>query len=210
MGVVDLIAPWVQRQMKKKKVTDLTQLLAIKKRATEQEVASFKQLQSKEKQVLAAAQSIVRDMELDMKMTDVEYFADSKKAIFYYSAPARVDFRALVKVFISRFRVRVEMRQIGLREEASRIGGIGICGRELCCATWLSTFSSVTPEAAATQQLPINMQKLSGQCGRLRCCLNYELEAYVAALKDIPKITHSLRTKEGQARLQKVDIFHKI
>jgi cell fate regulator YaaT (PSP1 superfamily) len=145
-----------------------------------------------------------------MKLTDVEYQADGTKATFYYSADDRVDFRELIKKLASEFRVRVEMRQISLRQEASRLGGIGSCGRELCCSTWLTEFKSVTTTAARYQNLSLNPSKLSGQCGRLKCCLNYELDTYMDALKDIPELTRPLSTQKGEAKLQKTDIFKRI
>jgi cell fate regulator YaaT (PSP1 superfamily) len=145
-----------------------------------------------------------------MKLTDVEYQADSGKATFYYSAEERVDFRELIKRLAGEFKIRVEMKQISLRQEAGRLGGIGSCGRELCCSTWLTDFKSVSTQAARYQNLSLNPGKLSGQCGRLKCCLNYELETYMDALKDIPEVTKPLLTKRGPARLQKTDIFRKI
>jgi cell fate regulator YaaT (PSP1 superfamily) len=145
-----------------------------------------------------------------MKLTDVEFQADNLKATFYYSADERVDFRELIKLLASEFKVRVEMRQISLRQEAGRIGGIGSCGRELCCSTWLTEFKTVSTSAARYQNLSLNPAKLSGQCGRLKCCLNYELETYMDALIDIPKLEGPLKTTNGQAYLQKVDIFNKM
>jgi cell fate regulator YaaT (PSP1 superfamily) len=145
-----------------------------------------------------------------MKLTDVEFQADNSKATFYYSADERVDFRELIKQLAGEFKIRVEMRQISLRQEASRLGGIGSCGRELCCATWLSEFKNVSTSSARYQNLSLNPGKLSGQCGRLKCCLNYELETYMDALSDIPKVEEFLLTEKGEARLQKTDIFRKI
>jgi hypothetical protein len=145
-----------------------------------------------------------------MKLTDVEYQADNSKATFFYSADERVDFRELIKVLASEFNIRVDMRQISLRQEAGRLGGIGSCGRELCCSTWLTDFKSVTTSAARYQNLSLNPAKLSGQCGRLKCCLNYELDTYITALEDIPKVEKSLLTEKGEAYLQKTDIFGKV
>jgi hypothetical protein len=145
-----------------------------------------------------------------MKLSDVEYQADNTKATFYYSAEDRVDFRELIKQLAAEFKVRVEMRQISLRQEAGRIGGIGVCGRELCCSTWLSDFKNVATSAARYQNLSLNPSKLSGQCGRLKCCLNYELETYMEALQFIPEVEKPLLTEQGEARLQKTDIFRKI
>jgi cell fate regulator YaaT (PSP1 superfamily) len=149
-------------------------------------------------------------MKLNMKLSDVEFQADNTKVTFYYSADDRVDFRELIKVLATEFKVRVEMRQISLRQEAGRLGGIGVCGRELCCSTWLSDFKNVATSAARYQNLSLNPSKLSGQCGRLKCCLNYELETYMDALQDIPKIEAPLLTEKGEATLQKTDIFRKI
>ncbi len=145
-----------------------------------------------------------------MKLTDVKFQADNTKATFYYSADERVDFRELIKRLAAEFKIRVEMRQISLRQEAGRIGGIGSCGRELCCSTWLTDFKSVSTSAARYQNLSLNPSKLSGQCGRLKCCLNYELETYMEALEDIPEVEKPLLTEKGEARLQKTDIFKKI
>ena len=145
-----------------------------------------------------------------MKLTDVEFQADGTKATFYYSADDRVDFRELIKALATEFKIRVEMKQISLRQEASRLGGIGSCGRELCCSTWLTEFKSVTTASARYQNLSLNPSKLSGQCRRLKCCLNYELDTYMDALKDIPELKKPLLTSKGEARLQKTDIFKKI
>ena len=145
-----------------------------------------------------------------MKLTDIEYQAGNTKATFYYSADDRVDFRELIKLLASEFKIRIEMRQISLRQEAGRLGGIGSCGRELCCSTWLGEFKSVSTQAARYQNLSLNPSKLSGQCGRLKCCLNYELDTYMEALKDIPEVSRPLETQKGLAKLQKTDIFRKI
>jgi cell fate regulator YaaT (PSP1 superfamily) len=145
-----------------------------------------------------------------MKLSDVEFQSDNVKATFFYSAEDRVDFRELIKALAAEFKVRVEMRQISLRQEAGRLGGIGVCGRELCCSTWLTDFKNVATSAARYQNLSLNPSKLSGQCGRLKCCLNYELETYMEALEDIPKVEGPLLTERGEATLQKTDIFRKI
>jgi hypothetical protein len=155
------------------------------------------------------ARSLVEELQLKMKLSDVEYQADRTRATFFYSAEDRVDFRDLIKRLAEEFRVRVEMRQISLRHEAGRLGGIGSCGRELCCSTWLTEFKSVSTTAARYQNLSLNPAKLSGQCGRLKCCLNYELETYLDALKDIPQVSRPLQTQQGEAFLQKTDIFKK-
>jgi len=145
-----------------------------------------------------------------MKISDVEYQGDGTKAIFYYTAEERVDFRRLIKVLAEMFRVRIEMRQIGVRQEASRLGGIGSCGRELCCSTWLSKFQSVTTQAARVQQLALNPQKLAGQCSKLKCCLNYEYDVYVDALKEFPDNRTVLKTKKGVGLHQKTEVFKKL
>ena len=142
-----------------------------------------------------------------MKLTDVEFQADNKKATFYYTAEKRVDFRELIREFAKRFHVRIEMKQIGVRQEAAKIGGIGSCGRELCCSTWMTKFPSVSTTAVRYQQLSINPQKISGQCGRLKCCLNFELDSYVEALKDFPNTKIKLRSKQGDAKFVKLDVF---
>src|SRR5204862_3034464 len=149
-------------------------------------------------------------MKLKMTVWYVEYHAVYMKATFFYSADVRVDFRELIKVLAGEVNLRVEMRQISLRQEAGRVGGIGVCGRELCCSTWLSEFKNVATSAARYQNLSLNPSKLSGQCGRLKCCLNYELETYMEALQDIPKVETPLLTEKGEATLQKTDIFRKI
>ncbi len=159
---------------------------------------------------LYRTRQIIEDLKIGMKLTDVEYQADNTKATFYYSAEERVDFRELIKLLAGEFKIRVEMRQISLRQEAGRLGGIGSCGRELCCSTWLGDFKSVSTQAARYQNLSLNPSKLSGQCGRLKCCLNYELDTYMEALKDIPEVEKPLETAKGRAKLQKTDIFRKI
>jgi cell fate regulator YaaT (PSP1 superfamily) len=156
------------------------------------------------------ARAIAEGLGLLMKINDVEIQGDNTKAIFYYTAEDRVDFRELIKLLAEEFKVRIEMRQIGARQEASRLGGIGSCGRELCCATWMSDFKSVTTNAARVQQLSLNPQKLAGQCGKLKCCLNYEYDSYVDALKGIPNTDIRLKLKKGEAVHQKTDIFQKL
>jgi len=149
-------------------------------------------------------------MNLPMKLVDVEWQFDHKKVTFYFTAEHRVDFRALVRELAKRFRTRVELRQIGARDEAARIGGIGSCGRELCCSTWLQSFQPVSTQSAKIQNLPLNPVRLSGQCGRLKCCLNYELELYMGALKDYPRIDSYVTTKNGKGRVQKINIFKEV
>lgn len=210
IGEVALTGELVKLQMKKKDVKETADTIrGILRKATESDLEKMSDLRSKEKNMLIKARVISRSLNLDMKIGDMEYQGDGKKATFYYTADNRIDFRELVKQFAGEFKVKIEMRQIGARQEAGRIGGIGSCGRELCCSTWLSDFDSVSTGAARYQQLSINTDKLSGQCGRLKCCLNYELDTYMDALKGIPKNPDKIKTKEGIAYLRKTDIFKK-
>lgn len=210
IGYVSLQGELVRLQMKKKKVNDDENIKSIYRLATPKDLSKFQEVQDKEMSTLYRTREIIMSQKLAMKLTDVEYQADGTKATFYYSADDRVDFRELIKVLASEFKIRVEMRQISLRQEASRLGGIGSCGRELCCSTWLTDFKSVSTTAARYQNLSLNPSKLSGQCGRLKCCLNYELDTYMEALKDIPEVEVPLQTEKGDAMLQKTDIFKKI
>lgn len=210
IGYVSLQGELVRLQMKKKSVNDDDNIRAIYRVATPKDLSKFEEVQAREMNTMYRTRQIIMDQKLEMKLTDVEYQADGSKATFYYSADDRVDFRELIKVLASEFRIRVEMRQISLRQEAGRLGGIGSCGRELCCSTWLTDFKSVSTAAARYQNLSLNPSKLSGQCGRLKCCLNYELDSYMEALKDIPEFDKPLQTEKGEAVLQKTDIFKKI
>lgn len=210
MGFVALQGELVRLQMIKKKIENDDQIRSVYRIATEKDLQKFDEVTKKEQPTLHRTREIISEQKLNMKLTDVEYQADGTKATFYYSADDRVDFRELIKKLASEFRIRVEMRQISLRQEASRLGGIGSCGRELCCSTWLTEFKSVTTTSARYQNLSLNPSKLSGQCGRLKCCLNYELDTYMDALKDIPELKKPLLTSKGEARLQKTDIFKKI
>ena len=180
------------------------------RRAKEADIERWDVAMREEHRTLIRTRQIVTDMGLDMKVNDVEYQGDRSKAIFYYTADARVDFRELIKVLAEEFRVRVEMKQIGVRQEAGKVGGIGTCGRELCCATWLTTFKSVTTGAAKTQQIMPNPQKLAGQCGKLKCCLNFEYEVYADALKKFPPAGHAIRFQKGLALYKKTDVFRGI
>lgn len=209
IGYVSLTGELVRLQMRKKSVKE-KDVRTIYRIASLKDLEKFESTRNKEMNTLYKTKEIVQDMGLEMKLTDVEYQADNTKATFYYSADERVDFRELIKVLANEFRIRIEMRQISLRQEAGRLGGIGSCGRELCCSTWLTDFKSVSTAAARYQKLSLNPSKLSGQCGRLKCCLNYELDTYVEALKDIPEIDRPLLTEKGEARLQKTDIFRRI
>lgn len=210
LGYVSLKGELVRLQMKKKKVPqDSRDIRPILRVASAQDVERYEAARELELNTMFRARSVVDELQLKMKLSDVEYQADRTRATFFYSAEDRVDFRDLIKRLAEEFRVRVEMRQISLRHEAGRLGGIGACGRELCCSTWLTEFKSVSTTAARYQNLSLNPAKLSGQCGRLKCCLNYELETYLDALKDIPQVSRPLQTQMGDAFLQKTDIFKK-
>lgn len=211
IGHIALQGELVRLQMQRKKISNDDQdIKNIYRVASQKDLERFEEVKNKESLTLFRAREIIQKQKLKMKLTDVEYQADGNKATFYYSADERVDFRELIKLLASEFRIRIEMRQISLRQEAGRLGGIGSCGRELCCSTWLSEFKSVSTSAARYQNLSLNPSKLSGQCGRLKCCLNYELETYIDALRDIPKIEKPLLTERGEAKLQKTDIFRKL
>lgn len=210
LGYVSLQGELVRLQMSKKGIKDDESVKEIYRKASSRDMERWAEARNREESVLYRTKEIIQDRKMEMKMTDVEFQADGTKATFYYSADDRVDFRELIKVMASEFKIRIEMRQISPREEAGRIGGVGVCGRELCCSTWLTNFKSVTTQAARYQNLSLNPSKLSGQCGRLKCCLNYELDTYMEALKDIPEIEKPLLTARGEARLQKTDIFRKI
>jgi len=175
--------------------------------ASENDIQKWKDAVANEDKILVKAKRIIEDHKLEMKLTDVEFQGDNSKATFYYTAEKRVDFRELIREYSRNFGVRVEMRQIGVRQEAAKIGGIGSCGRELCCSTWMTDFPSVSTSAARYQQLSINPQKISGQCGRLKCCLNFELDGYTEALKDFPSIKVQLKSKKGNAKFVKLDVF---
>ncbi|MBR0569516.1 hypothetical protein KB205_02740 [Microvirga sp. STS03] len=210
IGFVSLKGELVRLQMLKKKVDNNEEIRSIYRIATEQDMEKFNEVRDLEGGAMYRSREIIQQLSLRMKLSDVEYQADKSKATFYYSADDRVDFRDLIKKLAEEFKVRIEMRQISLRHEAGRLGGIGSCGRELCCSTWLTDFKSVSTTAARYQNLSLNPSKLSGQCGRLKCCLNYELETYMEALKDIPTVNRPLQTQNGDAFLQKTDIFKKM
>ena len=208
LGLVTLIGELVRFQMKKKKIAIESEMVTkIIRKANQEEIDKWHFLREKEPQIQKRASELAISLGLEMKISDVEYQADGKKATFFYTADSRVDFRQLIKDMAKAFSIRVEMRQIGLREEASRLGGIGSCGRELCCSTWLTDYRSVTTSAARYQQLSLNPLKLAGQCGKLKCCLNYELDAYRSALKNFPKPDIKLKTAKGIGVFQKMDIF---
>ncbi|MGI4833908.1 MAG: regulatory iron-sulfur-containing complex subunit RicT [Janthinobacterium lividum] len=210
LGHVSLKGELVRLQMRKKKVpTDSRDIRPILRIATPDDEERWQAVRDLESTTMFRARAVVDELRLRMKLSDVEYQADRTRAMFYYSAEDRVDFRELIRRLADEFRIRVEMRQISLRQEAGRIGGIGVCGRELCCSTWLTDFKAVSTTAARYQNLSLNPQKLAGQCGRLKCCLNYELDAYLDALKDIPQVQRPLLVATGEAFLQKTDIFRK-
>ena len=210
LGYVSLQGELVRLQMKKKKVADDENVRKIYRVANFKDLEKYAQVRKRELPTLYRTREIIKDLKLEMKLTDVEFQVDNSKATFYYSADERVDFRELIKLLAAEFKIRVEMRQISIRQEAGRIGGIGSCGRELCCSTWLTEFKSVSTSAARYQNLSLNPGKLSGQCGRLKCCLNYELETYLGELKDIPTLEKPLETVKGPVHLQKTDIFRKL
>lgn len=208
VGMVSLTGELVRVQMKKKKVkTDSEEVLKIYRKATQKDIDVWEEVRGREEAIKKRAREIAIRLNLSMKISDIEFQGDASKATFYYTADDRVDFRQLIKEFAREFNTRIEMRQIGLRQEAARLGGIGSCGRELCCSTWLTDFRSVSTSAARYQQLSLNPQKLAGQCGKLKCCLNYELDSYLEALKTFPRTDTKLFTKKGTAVCQKIDIF---
>ncbi|MFT6866731.1 MAG: cell fate regulator YaaT (PSP1 superfamily) [Cyclobacteriaceae bacterium] len=210
LGHVSLQGELVRLQMRKKEVKVDDEIKNIYRIASQRDLDKYRQVKNRELPTLYRTRQFIDELKLTMKLTDVEFQADNTKATFFYSAEDRVDFRELIKKLAGEFKIRVEMRQISLRQEAARLGGIGSCGRELCCSTWLTEFKSVGTQAARYQNLSLNPSKLSGQCGRLKCCLNYELDTYMDALKHIPEIEKPLLTDRGPARLQKTDIFRRI
>jgi cell fate regulator YaaT (PSP1 superfamily) len=208
VGMVTLTGELVRIQMKRKNIKeDQEEPLKIYRKATQKDIDIWCAARDKEEAMKVKARQFAIDLRLQMKISDIEYQGDASKATFYYTAEERVDFRELIKVFAREFRTRIEMRQIGFRQEAARLGGVGSCGRELCCSTWLTDFRSVSTSSARFQQLSLNPQKLAGQCGKLKCCLNYELDTYLDALKEFPKTDVKLQTEKGTAVCQKTDIF---
>jgi cell fate regulator YaaT (PSP1 superfamily) len=210
IGHVSITGELVRMQMTKRHVKEADVAKKIYRRATVADVDKWKLAKDMEWETMHKSRTLALDLNLSMKISDVDYQGDKTKATFYYTAEGRVDFRELIKKMAESFRIRIEMRQIGMRQEASRLGGIGSCGRELCCSTWLTDFKTVSTSAARYQNLSLNTLKLAGQCGKLKCCLNYELDTYMDALKHIPDNVNVLKTEKGDARLQKTDIFKKI
>ncbi len=211
IGIVTLTGELVKVQMKKKNQSEkVEELPKIYRKATQKDIDIWQTVRAKEPEIQKRSREIAIHLGLKMKISDIEYQGDGSKTTFYYTAEERVDFRQLIRDFASAFSTRVEMKQVGFRQEAARLGGIGSCGRELCCSTWLTDFRSVKTSAARYQQLSLNPQKLAGQCGKLKCCLNYELDTYLDALKDIPKNDIKLITEKGTAVCQKTDIFNRI
>ena len=208
IGIVTLTGELVKIQMKKKGVNHTSKdIFKIYRKASQRDIDVWSAARDKEEPLKVRARELAIQQKLEMKISDIEFQGDGSKATFYYTANDRIDFRLLIKEFAREFSARIEMKQVGLRQEAARLGGIGSCGRELCCSTWLTDFRSVNTSAARYQQLSLNPQKLAGQCGKLKCCLNYELDTYMDALKDFPDFDTKLSTELGDAICQKQDIF---
>ena len=211
LGIVTLEGPIIAHQMKSKRINSETfEFKKIYRKAKQFDVEKWHEAIAREHEVMIRSRQIAAELGLEMKIGDVEFQGDGTKAIFYYIADGRVDFRQLIKVFAEEFRIRIEMKQIGARQEAGLIGGLGVCGRELCCSNYISTFQSITTSAARVQDLSLNPQKLAGQCGKLKCCLNYETAAYMDAQTRIPKVTNPLEFEDGLAYLMKTDILKEV
>ncbi|HNZ43453.1 MAG TPA: regulatory iron-sulfur-containing complex subunit RicT [Bacteroidales bacterium] len=211
LGIITLMGEAARLQMKKKRVNfETREIKKVYRRARPSDIEKWVSVVAPETETLYKTKKITGNLHLSMKVNDVEYQGDGTKATFYYTAEERVDFRELIKVLAEQFGVRVEMRQIGVRQEASSLGGIGTCGRELCCSSWLFDFKSVSTNTARVQQMSINPQKLAGQCSKLKCCLNYEYDCYVDALKEFPNTDTIVKTKKGNAQCQKIDVIKKI
>lgn len=207
IGVVTLTGPLVALQMRKANIKNEADLKRVYRKAKQVDMEKYEAAKQREHDTMIRSRQIALDLQLQMKIGDVEYQGDGQKAIFYYIAEGRVDFRQLIKVLAEVFRVRIEMKQIGARQEAGRIGGIGPCGRELCCATWMTSFSSVSTSAARLQDISLNPQKLAGQCAKLKCCMNYEVDAYVEAQRRLPSREISLHTLDAEFFFFKADIL---
>ncbi|MBO6044834.1 MAG: hypothetical protein J6P69_03165 [Bacteroidales bacterium] len=211
LGIVTLEGPVVARQMRCKGINpETTEFKKIYRKARQNDIVKWQEAIAREQDTMIKARRIAAEMGLEMKIGDVEFQGDGSKAIFYYIADGRVDFRQLIKVFAEEFRIRIEMKQIGARQEAGLIGGLGVCGRELCCANYITNFQSITTSAARCQDLSLNPQKLAGQCGKLKCCLNYEVATYLDAQSRIPKVSEPLEFEDGPAYLVKTDILKEI
>lgn len=210
IGIVSMTGPLVKRQLAHKKVKESDVTKKIYRLARAADIDKWISIVELENVTMLSSRYIAWDINLKMKVNDVEYQGDGSKAIFYYSADERIDFRELIKILAEQFKVRIEMKQIGVRQEAGRLGGIGTCGRELCCASWLTNFQSVSTSTARTQQLSLNPQKLAGQCGKLKCCLNFEQSTYLQEIKAFPSANIQLKTKKGKGQQNKIDIFKKI
>jgi cell fate regulator YaaT (PSP1 superfamily) len=208
LGEISLTGEIVRLQMKKRNIKEENpEMKKVLRRASDRDIDTWRHSKSREKEAVVRSRAIAKQLKLDMKISQVEMQADSRKATFFYIADGRVDFRELIKIYASEFKLKVEMRQIGARQESAKVGGIGSCGRELCCSTWLTDFKSVNTTAARYQNLSINQTKLSGQCGRLKCCLNYELDTYLDALQGFPDNCDNIQVAKGNALLIKKDIF---
>jgi cell fate regulator YaaT (PSP1 superfamily) len=210
VGQISLTGELVKLQMKKYGVSEAAELKRVLRPSIDRDLELYKASKEREKDTLIRSRAIAKQLNLEMKIAEAEFQADGKKVTFFYTADARVDFRELIKVFAAEFKAKVEMRQIGARQESAKVGGIGSCGRELCCSTWLTDFKTVNTTAARYQNLSINQTKLSGQCGRLKCCLNYELDTYMDALKVFPDNVDAIEVAAGKAFLQKKDIFRNV
>ena len=211
LGIVTLEGPVVARQMRCKGINpETTEFKKIYRKARQNDIVKWQEAIAREQDTMIKARRIAAEMGLEMKIGDVEFQGDGSKAIFYYIADGRVDFRQLIKVFAEEFRIRIEMKQIGARQEAGLIGGLGVCGRELCCANYITEFKSITTSAARVQDLSLNPQKLAGQCGKLKCCLNYEVATYLDAQSRIPRVSEPLEFEDGPAWLMKTDILQEM
>lgn len=209
VGIVTLTGALVKAQLKHKKTKNIDRLAKVYRIANQRDIDVWQKCREREQQMMLDARRIARETGLEMKISDVEFQGDGNKATFYYTSETRIDFRQLIRDFASAFKCRIEMRQIGYRQEAAKVGGIGSCGRELCCSTWLTDFRSVSTTAARYQQLSINPQKIAGQCGKLKCCLNFELDTYLDALKEFPSSETKISTRAGDATSVKIDVFKK-
>jgi len=208
IGIVSLVGETAKLQMRKRGIDQNSEnIKKVYRKAKISDVEKWITAVELEDNSLKKTKKIISELNLDMKLNDVEFQGDHTKATFYYTAEDRVDFRNLIKLLAEEFKVRIEMKQIGVRQEASRLGGIGTCGREICCSSWLTNFRSVSTQAARIQQISLNPQKLAGQCGKLKCCLNYELDAYEEALKKFPSNEVTIATNKGKLLLSKIDVF---